>query len=129
LPPAPAARSDTPVNASFGATWDAVVDYFARSSIPVKTIDRSSGLIAAEATQLAGDNSPYAVCSNGFIKFAPVGGSFNALIRGDSTRSTVRVTTTWMYPTTPGAMTVRCVTTDAWEKQFESAIKTKAEAK
>jgi hypothetical protein len=129
LPPAPAARSDTAVNASFGRTWEAVVDYFARSSIPVKTIDRSSGLIAAEATVLAGDNSNYATCSNGFLKFHARGASFNALVRGDSTRSSVRVTATWMSPTPPGGAQIQCVTSDAWEKQFESAIKAKAETK
>jgi hypothetical protein len=127
LPPAPPQRADTAVNASFGKTWDAVVDYFARSSIPVKTIDRSSGLIAAEATRLSGDNSSYATCSNGFLKRSPEGASFNALVRGDSTRSTVRVTATWMVATAPGTKAVQCVTTDAWERNFESAIKTKAE--
>jgi hypothetical protein len=127
LPPAPPQRADTAVNASFGKTWDAVVDYFARSSIPVKTIDRSSGLIAAEATRLSGDNSSYATCSNGFIKSTAQGATFNALVRGDSTRSTVRVTATWMVATAPGALAVQCVTTDAWEKNFESAIKAKAE--
>lgn len=127
LPPAPPARSDTAVNAPFGRTWDAVVDYFARSSIPVKTIDRSSGLIAAEATSLAGDNSTYATCTNGFLSFPPRGASFNALIRGDSTRSTVRVTANWMTPTPAGSAPIQCVTSDLWEKQFESAIKLKAE--
>jgi hypothetical protein len=104
-----------------------VVDYFARSSIPVKTIDRTSGLIAAEATQLAGDNSSYARCSNGIFSFAPVGASFNALIKGDSTQSTVRVTANWIRPTAPGSASVSCVTTDVWEKKFEAAIKAKAE--
>lgn len=128
LPPAPPARPDTQVQSPFGKTWDAVVDYFARSSIPVKTIDRTSGLIAAETTQLSGDNSAYARCSNGFLNFAPSGASFNALIKGDSARSTVRVTANWLGAQTEGSARVMCVTTDVWEKQFETAIKAKAEA-
>lgn len=128
LPAAPAARPDTEIQASFGRSWDAVVDYFARSSIPIKTIDRSSGLIAAETQRLAGDNSPYAKCSNGFFSFQAEGASFNALIRGDSTHSTVRVTANWI-PVNNGGITIHCQTTDVWEKQFESAIKEKAEAK
>lgn len=126
LPPPAPTRPDTEINASFGKTWDAVVDYFARSSIPVKTIDRSSGLIAAETTRLAGDNGPYATCANELRYFAPEGASFNALIRGDSTRSTVRVTATWLS-SGGGAVGIQCQTTDLWEKNFEAAIKAKAE--
>lgn len=123
MPPLPPPRPDTQVNASFGKTWDAVVDYFARSSIPVKTIDRSSGLIAAETTRLAGDNSTYGVCANGWGKrsFPPLGGSFNALVRGDSLKSVVRVTAVWL------GGTGGCQTTDVWERDFESTIKSKAE--
>lgn len=124
LPPAPQPRADTPVSASFGRTWDAVVDYFARSSIPIKTIDRTSGLIAAETTRLAGDNSRYGVCINPLRSFAPQGGSFNVLVKGDSTRSTVRVTATWLAAPPVEA---QCQTSDVWEKQFETAIKAKAE--
>lgn len=127
LPPAPPERSDTIVAAPFGKTWDAVVDYFARSSIPVKTIDRASGLIAAETTRLSGDNSGYASCSNGVFSATAEGASFNALVKGDSIRSTVRVTASWIKPTPPGAMSVQCVTTDVWEKNFEGAIKYRAE--
>ena len=126
VPPAPLTRADTVVNASFGKTWDAVVDYFARSSIPVKTIDRSSGLIAAETTRLAGDNSRFATCANWARKFNPEGASFNALVRGDSTRSTVRVTASWLA-TGGGAPSIQCQTSDVWEKEFEAAIKAKAE--
>lgn len=128
LPPPAAPRPDTGINAPFSKTWDAVVDYFARSSIPIKTIDRSSGIIAAEATNLAGDNSTYATCSNGYLRFPPRGASFNALIRGDSAHSTVRVTSNWMTPAPAGTKAIACVSSDLWEKQFESAIKAKAES-
>lgn len=62
------------------------------------------------------------------MKLPPEGGSFNALVRGDSVRSIVRVTATWVVPTASGALAYQCVTSDQWEKQFETAIKTKAEA-
>lgn len=128
LPPAPATRPDTEVNASFGKTWDAVIDYFARGSIPIKTIDRASGIVAAEAQRLPGDNSAYAVCVQGVMGHANVeGASFNALIHGDSTHSTVRVTANWI-PSAISQLNIHCQTTDVWEKQFESAIKAKAEA-
>lgn len=126
LPPAPAARGDTVVNASFGRTWDAVVEYFALASIPVKTIDRSSGLIAAETTRLAGDNGRFADCANAVRHFSPEGASFNALVRGDSARSRVRVTATWLA-TGGGAPGIACQTSDVWEREFEEAIRAKAE--
>ncbi len=127
LPPAPPARPDTNVHASFGRTWDAVVDYFARSSIPIKTIDRSSGLIAAESQRLSGDNSRYAGCKNALASVPVEGASFNVLIHGDSTRSTVRVTANWIGSTV-SQMSIHCQTTDVWEMEFETAIKAKAEA-
>jgi len=44
--PLPAA----PVRASFNRTWATVIDFFADQAIPVKTLDRSSGYIAAGET-------------------------------------------------------------------------------
>lgn len=125
LPPPPQERPDTPVTASFGRTWDSVVDYFARSSIPIKTIDRASGLIAAETTRLGGDTRSYGVCQNALRTFSPQGGNFNVLVRGDSARSTLRVTATWIV--TPPTV-AECQTSDVWEKRFETAIKGRAEA-
>lgn len=127
LPPAPSARADTQVNAPFGRTWEAVVDYFARASIPIKTIDRASGIIAAEAVSLPGDSGRFGVCKNQLRRFDPEGASFNALVRGDSTQAVVRVTATWMAYG-GGAPGIRCQTNDVWEREFEAAIKTKAEA-
>jgi hypothetical protein len=126
LPPAPAPRPDTEINAPFSQTWDAVVDFFGRSSIPIKTIDRSSGIIAAEATRLAGDNGKYAVCTNPLAHVPVIGGSFNVLVRGDSARSIVRATAVWVGSQVSG-MDIHCVTTDVWEKDFESAIKQRSE--
>lgn len=129
LPPAPALRSDTQVNGSFGKTWDAVVDYFARSSIPVKTIDRSSGLIAAEATRMAGDNSRFATCNIlGLRNVAPEGGTFNVIIHGDSTRSMIRVTANWIGLDGKGDR-IDCVSHDTFEQEFEAAIKAKVETR
>jgi len=128
LPPAPPVRADTPVAAPFNRTWDAVVDYFARSSIPIKTIDRTSGIIAAESSSLAGDNSGFAVCSNALAHVPALGANFNVLVRGDTAQSIVRVTATWIG-SGASQMDVRCMTTDLWEKQFEAAIKAKAETR
>lgn len=124
LPPGAQDRPDTTVNAPVSRTWDAVVDYFARSSIPIKTIDRASGIIAAETTLLGGETKSYGVCVNGIHEFPPVGASFNVLVRGDSARSIVRVTASW-FASDRGSP---CVSSDVWEKNFEGAIRGRAEA-
>src|SRR6476619_6670979 len=50
-PPAPAVPRDSrTVYASFGKTWDAVIDVFASQNIPISTMERASGFIAAERT-------------------------------------------------------------------------------
>jgi hypothetical protein len=46
--PPPVVREQTAVAASFGRTWDAVIDHFAERNISIRTMERSSGFIAAE---------------------------------------------------------------------------------
>lgn len=126
-PSAPPPRPDTQVNASFSRVWDAVVDRFARSSVPVKTIDRSSGLIAAESMRINGDLSSYGGCNVMGVRNAPpVGAGFNVLIHGDSTRSSIVVTADWIGVDGAGNR-IGCVTTGKWEQEFEAAIKARAE--
>ncbi|MGH9897071.1 MAG: hypothetical protein ACREA0_34765, partial [bacterium] len=53
-PPAPPMPRDaTEVTASFGRTWDAVIDEFADRNIPIRTIERASGLIATELLSIS----------------------------------------------------------------------------
>jgi hypothetical protein len=129
-PPAPPApRPDTQVNAPFSRVWEAVVDRFARSNIPVKTIDRASGLIAAESVLMAGDLSNFGGCNfMGMENRSPVGATFNVLVRGDSTRSSIVVTADWIGVDHRGNR-IGCVTTGKWEQGFEAAIKTQAEVR
>lgn len=51
-PGEPVPRSAMPVSASFGKTWDAVIDVFAVKNIPIRTLERVSGLIAAEPSNV-----------------------------------------------------------------------------
>jgi hypothetical protein len=37
---------------TFDQAWDIIIDYFAQNGIPIKIIDRSSGLIVSEQTKL-----------------------------------------------------------------------------
>ncbi len=98
--PLPAAS----VRASFDRTWTAVIDFFADNAIPVKTIDRASGYIAAERIG-AGNNAKWADCGKvtgallsereGGGPVAPQQAVFNVRVRGDSVASTVQVVVRW----------------------------------
>lgn len=138
VPPAPAApRSGTTVSASFGKTWDATVDVFAERNIQIKTIDRASGFIAAEPqslTTIAADS--LADCGH-----SSTGGSlqdrmarsesatWNVLVRGDSTKATVKATVRFAFVSGLNGQTYQCSSTGRWEAALEQRVKSSAEAK
>jgi hypothetical protein len=135
-PPVPHAAMD--VNASFGRTWDAVIDQFAAENIPIKTIDRSSGLIATDRLGVAASAAGGADCGKEWTgeRVFATNGTYNALVRGDSTHSTLRVTVRWSRTGPSRGMdankenvTEECSTKGTWETEFESKIKAAAEAK
>ena len=121
-PRAPAPRPATPIAAPVNRTWDAVIELFAKYSIPIETVDRSSGLIVTRTMSV----SPSKV--NAWVNCGPDAegryliytAAYNVLVRGDSASSTVQVTATWSgkYP---------CVTTGVYESETELAIKGQAE--
>lgn len=129
-PPAPPApRSATTVAASFGKTWDAVLSAFAARSIPIKTVDRSSGLVVAEDQQLRSRIDSLADCGKEAmgIARAPSRAGWSVLVRGDSTGSTVQATI--RFSASPGITSgVDCSSTGKWETELERQIKAAAEA-
>ena len=122
-PPPVAPRGATEVDAPFGRTWDAVVGAFADLNIPIHTLDRASGYVATEELsiprELLQEARSWAQCGSGYGP--PDHAVYNVLVRGDSSRSTVRVTVRWMN--TQQA----CATTQVWEQCRESEIKSRAE--
>jgi hypothetical protein len=127
--PSRSVPADIPVNASFDRTWAAVVDWFGQSSIPIKSMDRSSGLIRAEETGLDTRNRPYATCNQtGIAIVPPQRAILDVLVKGDSSRSSVVVTTHWIGYNSKGQR-LSCVTTGKWEQEFESAVKDQAESR
>jgi hypothetical protein len=129
-PAPPVQRAPTPVAASFGRTWDAAIDAFAARNIPIRAIDRASGFIVADATATPEDTA-YADCGM-YMGFPvdPTGAVYNVVVRGDSTRSSVRVTVRWEAATGVGASTTdkECSTKGRWEAEVEAQIKARAEA-
>lgn len=127
-PPAP--HNATNVGASFGRTWDAVIDQFARRTIPIKTIERASGLIATDELKVDSTYIQYVDCGRAFggALYIPTDATFNVLVRGDSTRSTVLVTVRWMSIARDGRSSAICSSLGTWETGFESTVKQTAES-
>lgn len=129
-PPAPLTpREALEVDASQGQTWDAVIDFFAARSIPIRTIERASGLIASDALAIGPGEMAWASCGvfTGDT-LRPNWAIYNVLVRGDSTFSTIRTTVRWTYVQDKENRSRECTSTYAWERQMEDEVKSKAEA-
>lgn len=130
-PPAPLApRSLTAVNAPFSRTWDAVIDVFADRNIPIATMDRASGFIAARPAVTGRADTLYADCGKAIgVKTLPTAASYNLVVRGDSTRSTVKMTISFTQTSGEGAFATNkeCTSRGTLEAAVEQQIKAKAE--
>jgi hypothetical protein len=136
-PPAPPVPHEAMgVSASAAKTWDAVIDVFAAKNIPIKTLDHSSGFIAAEemsvpAPEGRGTESPYADCGSvAKMPQVPTHANYNIRVKGDSIRSTVQVTVLWKHVINPtSGSTIQCSTKGTWETDAETEIKRRAESR
>jgi hypothetical protein len=143
-PPSPEPREATHVNASVGRTWDAVVNQFAARSIPVRTIERASGLIVTEQLSVGREGYRWADCGqsggggsdnqkpplpvswsdpavNSPENLGPTHATYNVLVRGDSLESIVKATVRWIRNSK------ECATNHSWERTLELEVKQNAE--
>lgn len=147
----PVSREPTLVHASFERTWEAVIDQFAEQNLKPKVMDKASGWISTDPLLVT---NPYrwADCgmlmqevdttykqSNGTMKVDTVEShvpaetaEYDVVVHGDSVTSTVHVSVRFMssyrpVPTDP-ELPVQCISTGAWENEFETAIKQRAES-
>ena len=128
----PEIRAPTPVNASFAKSWNAVIDIFANQSIPIRTIDRSSGLIVTDQLYVSqNDAIAWADCGTdpSGEKVAPAHATYNVVVRGDSARSSVRTTVRFAdrYSATGTLVAYDCVSRGVWETGMEATIRDMAE--
>ena len=127
--------------ASMGRTWDAVVNQFAARNIPIRTIEKASGLIVTDQLSIGREGYRWADCgltgggtSNYQKPPLPVGSSgpapeslgpthatYNVLVTGDSLESTVKATVRWVYNRK------ECATNHSWERSLELQVKQTAE--
>jgi hypothetical protein len=136
-------RKPIQVDASFGKTWGAAVDYFEQTGRSVDTTDRSSGIVRADATTVPPDRSYFGSCGKSVVEpdwrgryggwalttkyeGPPVGAPFIVIVHGDSTRATVSVTAEWIDA---NGKQIKCSPSSKtwWEQGSEEAIKTRAE--
>ena len=78
----------------FQKTWNAVIDFFAENNVPIKTIDKSSGLIYAEH-QIFPETWIDCGQPSAYEGFSDYTGNFNVLVRGVDDSIQVRVTATF----------------------------------
>ena len=125
-PPTPTPREASQVSASMGETWDAVIDLFAMRNIPIRTIERASGLIGTDPLLVGDEGKHWADCGarNGQVR-GPNQATYNVRVRGDSNQATVRATVLWTRVTQD--QSVECTSTYVWERELESGVKTRAE--
>lgn len=129
-PPPPAEPRDaTTVDASMGATWDAVIDLFATRNIPIRTIERVSGIIAADLLSVDSANGlKWADCGSfGSRQISPNTAISNVLVRGDSTSSTVRTSVRWSRRSFKEG-DLECTSRYVWERALEQDVKEHSEA-
>jgi hypothetical protein len=110
-----------------GATWDAVIDMFAARNIPIRTIERVSGIIATDQLSVGEEGQSWAVCGDGNgTTLSPNFAIYNVLVRGDSAKSRVMATVRWTLGS--ASSDVECASTRVWERELESAVKARAES-
>lgn len=133
-PPPPAPRAATPVAASFGKTWDALTSVFADRNILIQTLDRSSGLIIADAQPIPGQTDSIADCGTTAhgTRYRANAASWNVSVRGDSTQSTIKATVRFVAGDPSGTLNTaaaECSSRGTWEIALERGVKSAAETK
>ena len=156
VPPQPAAvKTPSGVMASYDKTWEAVITYFADRNIPIRTLEKVSGIIVAEPaaanlvnrvpvldkngkvlwdrrTRKPVQSPPiYADCGsrNGYGD-DPNSAIYNIRVLGDASASSVQVNVQYLYSYQTarlGPASTGCTSTGKWEDETQAFIKQRAE--
>lgn len=114
------------ISASFDRTWGAVIDHFAETAVPIRTIEKASGFIATEPLavpeQLGRSIADCGVTFTG-IPWDVSRASYNVRVVGDSATSTVRVTAIFVAETGSDG----CNSRGVYERDLLRFIKERAE--
>lgn len=113
-----------------------MIDVMAAKNIPIKTLDKSSGLLVAEVANVpipvGGKPSPWADCGKSLGHYlSPNRADYNFRVKPASGGSTVQATVRWenvLSTATLGSRAVECTTKGVWESEAEADIKQRAES-
>lgn len=84
------------VNLSFDAAWDKTVSYFAENNIPIRTLEKDSGLIVAETASLPGAQLQQLADCGTAGRGQPGTASYNVFVRDLQTQGvTVQINATF----------------------------------
>lgn len=106
------------MRASYDQTWAAVIDLFAAGSIPIRTMEKASGLIVAEPLRVdLATSQRFADCGGGPVgPMAAQRATYNVRVTGDSTASLVRVTAVFSNDVR------QCTSLGVFEREMQDAI-------
>lgn len=119
---------EQPVRASFAKTWDAVIDYFAEKNITIETIERASGIVVAAPGRIGSEEfgTKLADCgSYANMRFAPSRVAYNVRVKGDSSRSSIRVNARFI--TAEPRIVYDCASRGTLEETIVQTVKARAE--
>jgi len=109
--------------------WERAVEWFAVQNIPIKAIEKDSGIISGEAAYLRTVQGQYAVCDAPML-WSTNGATarLNILIRGNDTQASAQVNTTivgeavYSLSNPPQRQSVACQSTGRLENSILNAI-------
>jgi hypothetical protein len=133
--PTSAPRPPAPISASVARTWDAVIDQLGEQAIPLRSMEKASGFIATQTIAMQGvttEPTKWADCGTfASFHFAPTAVEYTILVRGDSTRASVRSSARYLLVKNDGtsAGPTECVSNGVFEASFEESVKRRAEAR
>jgi hypothetical protein len=122
--PVPAAE----IAAPFDRVWGAVIDHFADNSVPIRTLEKASGLIVTESMLVPLGRIDLADCGKDSLGeyVGPSHAAYNVRVTGDSAKSSVRVTAT--FSNQRSALYPQCVSRGNYERVLISSIRYRMES-
>ncbi|MEO1035199.1 MAG: hypothetical protein AAFX44_06520 [Pseudomonadota bacterium] len=111
----------------YDAVWNAVVEAFAVNNIAIKTIEKSSGIIAAERLGFGDDGMADCGKPGSFVTFIEPQSDFNVLVRSSTSGTAVMVNakfSVYLVDNLDGNDTGRfeCSSTGVFERDFLLAV-------
>ena len=120
-----AVQSAATINASYDATWSAVIDLFTEHNWTIQTIDKSSGFITTDWLNLGDDAAHFADCGNAPLATTAITAvRFNVRVKPSAGGTDVVVNDSFRQGRAFGnnSAVVECTSTGALETRIHGEI-------